>query len=135
MNTLTGPGRVLVFCYGIFALAATARASVQILSRWDEAPLAFALSAVAAVIYLIATFLLARNTPRTRCGAWIALSIEFAAVVGVGILSFVKPHLFPQPSVWSHLGQGYGYLPLVLPLLGMWWLRHEAGPPEVQANS
>jgi hypothetical protein len=26
--------------------------------------------------------------------------------------------------VWSGFGAGYGYVPLVLPFLGLWWLWH-----------
>ena len=60
------------------------------------------------------------------------MTVELAGVVGVGALSFVRPELFPEATVWSHLGEGYGYVPLVLPLLGLWWLartRPGAGAP------
>jgi len=30
---------------------------------------------------------------------------------------------FPDETVWSQLGAGYGYVPLVLPFVGLWWLR------------
>ena len=43
-------------------------------------------------------------------------------MLAVGTLSFVRPELFPDKTVWSHYGSGYGYLPLVLPVLGLWWL-------------
>ena len=33
--------------------------------------------------------------------------------------------LFNEATVWSHFGQGYGYIPLILPFLGLFWLlRH-----------
>jgi hypothetical protein len=41
---------VLVAVYAVFAVAATARAAVQIASRFGEAPVAYALSAFSAVV-------------------------------------------------------------------------------------
>ena len=41
----------------------------------------------------------------------------------VGLLSYLVPSAFPDKTVWSHFGSGYGYVPLVLPVLGLWWLR------------
>ncbi len=51
----SGWGRVLVFVYGVFAVAATGRSLVQLGTDADRAPLAYSLSLVAAVIYLVAT--------------------------------------------------------------------------------
>ena len=50
-----GVGRVLIAVYAVFAVAATARAAVQISSKFDEAPVAYSLSAVAALVYVVAT--------------------------------------------------------------------------------
>ena len=33
---------------------------------------------------------------------------------------------FPDKTVWSHFGQGYGFVPLLLPLVGLWWIRRTA---------
>ena len=60
-DTAQGPGRVLVAVYGIFALAAGARSTVQIATRFDDAPVAYALSAFAAAVYVLATLGLARD--------------------------------------------------------------------------
>jgi hypothetical protein len=30
---------------------------------------------------------------------------------------------FPDATVWSLYGDGYGYVPVVLPILGLLWLR------------
>ena len=30
---------------------------------------------------------------------------------------------FPDATVWSQYGLGYGFVPLVLPVVGLWWLR------------
>ncbi len=51
---ISGVGLVLVAVYGILALAATGRSTVQILTDFSEAPLAYALSALAAVVYILA---------------------------------------------------------------------------------
>ncbi len=121
--TSSGPGRALVAVYGILALAAGARSAVQILTDWQAAPLAYALSGVAAVVYLLATLALARGTGRWRAIAWAAVSTEMAGVLAVGTLSVVRSDLFAHATVWSGYGSGYGFVPLVLPVLGLWWLR------------
>lgn len=117
-----GAGRILILVYGIFAVAALARSSVQLIRDASEAPLAYGLSAVAAVIYVVAAVALAHNGRRMRKVAWAAVVIELAGVLTVGALSFARPELFPKATVWSHFGEGYGYVPLVLPVVGIWWL-------------
>jgi cytochrome bd-type quinol oxidase subunit 2 len=121
-RTNTGAGRVLVAIYGIFALAATARASVQLITRYEEAPLAYLLSAVAGLIYIVATITLARGTRTSRRVALVAIIIELVGVVTVGTLSIVDPAAFPRATVWSVYGIGYGFVPLLLPILGLAWL-------------
>lgn len=115
----TGPGRALVAVYGVFALAAGARAAVQIATRFDQAPLAYLLSAFASVVYIVLTVALARGSRRlalTACG------IELAGVLVVGTLSMLDPEAFPRATVWSGYGSGYVFIPLVLPVLGLYWL-------------
>ncbi|MET9275331.1 hypothetical protein [Kribbella sp. NPDC003557] len=121
--TKHGPGRILIAVYGVFALAATARAGVQIATKFDEAPIAYLLSAVAAVIYCAATFALARATAVSRKVATAAIAIELAGVLAIGAFSYAVPDDFPDATVWSHFGQGYGFVPLLLPVLGLLWLR------------
>jgi cytochrome bd-type quinol oxidase subunit 2 len=121
--TRHGPGRILIAVYGVFALAATARAGVQIATKFSDAPIAYILSAVAAVIYCAATFALAKATAVSRRVATVAIAIELVGVVGVGAFSYAVPKDFPDATVWSHFGQGYGFVPLVLPVLGLLWLR------------
>ncbi|WP_433163234.1 hypothetical protein [Kribbella sp. CA-247076] len=122
-ETRHGPGRILILVYGVFALAATARAGVQIATQFDQAPLAYVLSAVAAVIYCAATFALAKATKVSRRVATIAILVELIGVITIGALSYAVPEQFPDATVWSHFGQGYGFVPLVLPVLGLLWLR------------
>lgn len=121
--TKHGPGRILIAVYGVFALAATARAGVQIATKFDEAPIAYLLSAVAAVIYCAATFALAKATRVSRKVATAAIAIELIGVVAIGAFSYAVPDDFPDATVWSHFGQGYGFVPLLLPVLGLLWLR------------
>jgi hypothetical protein len=126
----TGLGRVLLLVYGIFALSAGARAGVQIATRFDEAPLAYLLSALAAAVYLTATVGLAVGGPRGRLIALVSCSFELIGVLVVGTLSITDAVAFPDDTVWSHYGSGYGYVPLVLPFIGLWWLhRHRPASP------
>ena len=118
----SGPGRVLVAVYAVFAIAATARATVQLLSRYAEAPTAYVLSAVAAVIYIVATITLGLGTRASRRVALVAISVELLGVLVVGTLSLVDPAAFPRATVWSTFGMGYAFIPLVLPVLGLIWL-------------
>ena len=124
---LRGPGRLLVSVYAVFALAATARATVQLVRDAAEAPLAYGLSALAAVVYVVATVALARTGSRSRAVAWAAVSVELIGVVTVGLASIIEPAAFPRATVWSGFGAGYGYVPLVLPVLGVLYLRR-SGP-------
>lgn len=120
--TNTGPGRILVAVYGLFAIAACSRAGVQLATRFHEAPLAYLLSAVAGVVYLVATFTLAQGSQTSRRLALVAILIELVGVLTVGTASLVDPAAFPRATVWSSYGIGYGFVPLVLPFLGLFWL-------------
>jgi cytochrome bd-type quinol oxidase subunit 2 len=124
--TRHGPGRILILVYGVFALAATARAGVQIATQFEQAPIAYVLSAVAAVIYIAATFALAKATKVSRRVATVAIAVELVGVIAIGAFSYAVPEDFPDATVWSHFGQGYGFVPLVLPILGLLWLRRTA---------
>jgi hypothetical protein len=120
--TNTGPGRILVAVYGVFALAACSRATVQLATKFTEAPLAYVLSAVAGVIYVVATVTLARGTQTSRRVALAAILIEAVGVLAVGTASLLDPAAFPSATVWSTYGIGYGFVPLVLPFVGLAWL-------------
>lgn len=119
----SGPGRLLIAVYGVFALAATARAGYQIATKFGEAPVAYLLSAVAAVVYIVATVSLARPGARAYRVSVVAVATELIGVVTVGLLSIVDAQAFPSETVWSAFGRGYGFVPLVLPVLGLLWLR------------
>ncbi|WP_433558226.1 hypothetical protein ACQPWY_06245 [Pseudonocardia xinjiangensis] len=122
--TSSGPGRVLIAVYGVFALSATARALVQIATKFQEAPLAFLLSLVAGIVYILATIGLNGRGPGARRLAWAAVGFELGGVLIVGTLTVLDAADFPDDTVWSVYGRGYGFVPLVLPFIGLWWLRH-----------
>jgi hypothetical protein len=126
-STVSGPGRVLVALYGIFALAAGARAAVQLSTRFAEAPLAYLLSALAAVVYVVATVGLVRGGRSGRRTALVAITIELVGVLVVGTLSLADPAAFPDETVWSAYGRGYFFVPLALPVLGLLLLGSRAG--------
>jgi hypothetical protein len=132
--TRTGPGRVLIAVYAIFALSATARASVQLATRFHEAPLAYLLSAFSGVVYILATIGLASTRPWARRLAWTAVLIELVGVLVIGSLSVFDSTAFPRATVWSGYGAGYGWVPLVLPLLGLFWLYRTGRTGEEQAR-
>ena len=114
-----GFGRVLVFVYGIWALAATGRSTLQLSTEASKAPVPYGLSAVAAVVYILATFALA--TDRRRL-ALVTVGIELVGVLVVGLTSVLLARDYPDSTVWSQFGAGYGFVPLVLPIAGLWWL-------------
>lgn len=127
-HTGAGPGRVLVGVYTLFALSAGVRAGYQIANRFEEAPVAYLLSALAAAIYLVAAVGLARGGPTARRVALACCAVELAGVLVVGTASVLLPESFPHATVWSTYGIGYGFVPLALPVLGLLWLRRTARP-------
>jgi hypothetical protein len=131
----TGLGRLLLFVYGVFALSASARALVQILSKFAEARLAYLLSALAGLVYIAATVGLAIGGERGRRIALVSCSVELIGVLVVGTLSIADSVAFPDDTVWSDYGSGYGYVPLVLPFIGLWWIwRHRPRRDDVAAH-
>jgi hypothetical protein len=127
----SGAGRVLVAVYGTFALAAGARAGVQLGTKFAEAPIAYLLSAFAAVVYIVATVGLIRGGRGGRRTALVAISVELVGVLIVGTFTLADRAAFPDETVWSAYGRGYGFVPLVLPVLGLLLLRRtgRTSPP------
>ncbi|WP_394160008.1 hypothetical protein [Galactobacter valiniphilus] len=123
-----GLGRIIIAVYGVFALSAFARSLWQLVGSehgekiFPLAPVAIVFSMIAAVVYIVATISLALPKRRAWYVALVAVLVEIVGVLAVSILSYAEPQLFPKASVWSHFGQGYGYVPLVLPFVGLWWL-------------
>ncbi|MCU1526731.1 MAG: hypothetical protein JWP75_494 [Frondihabitans sp.] len=127
-----GIGRVLIAVYAILALAATGRSVFQIATQFQQAPLAYSLSGLSAVVYIMATIALIMPGRRWYTVAWATISFELAGVLFVGLMSILDPSVFvpsakyahsDHSTVWTYFGIGYGFVPLVLPVLGMLWLR------------
>lgn len=121
-NAGLGVGRLLIAVYAVFALSATARASYQLFREFDEAPVAYTLSLVSALTYILVTVALTKSGERWAKIARVTVWFELFGVLAVGTASLALPSLFNHPSVWSGFGIGYGFLPLVLPVLGLIWL-------------
>jgi hypothetical protein len=121
-ETRGGSGRILVTVYAVFAVSATSRSVVQLLTKYHEAPVAYVLSGVAGAVYIVATYGLASRRSWSWRLALAAVCIELTGVLVIGTSSVLDDSLFPDATVWSRYGSGYGYVPLVLPLFGLWWL-------------
>lgn len=121
-----GGARLLVVVYAIFAIAATSRSAVQLATRFDEAPLAYLLSALAALVYIVATIALSRGDRTSRRVARAALIFELSGVLIIGTASLLFSDAFPRATVWSTFGSGYLFIPFALPIIGLWWLRRSS---------
>ena len=116
------PRLALLVTYAILFLAAAGRSSVQLTTKASEAPLPYSLSAVAAVIYGVIAFALWRATPAWRTVALVGTAVELVGVLTVGTWGIVEPDIWPDETVWSGYGSGYGWIPLILPPLALWTL-------------
>lgn len=120
---VVGPSRVLALLYGFFTLAAGARSGVQIATKFADAPLAYVLSGVAAGIYgcgLTVMVLAERDQRWVRWLVRLCLT-ELTGVAAVGTASLIRPSAFPDQTVWSSFGEGYGFVPIALPILALLW--------------
>ncbi|MFD4376920.1 hypothetical protein [Streptomyces sp. NPDC058486] len=120
---VTGPGMLLLWLYGVMSVGAASRSVYEISAKFDEAPLAYTLSAVAAVVYVFITYTLVRGGETARRAALVCCAAELAGVLVVGTWTLVEPSAFPDSTVWSEFGYGYVFIPVLLPLSGIWWLR------------
>jgi hypothetical protein len=122
----SGPGRILIVFYFIMTIAALARSLFQLATGFSAAPLAILLSAVAGVIYLVATINLIRTGRTAYRIAFAAITFELIGVLVVGALSLILPSVFPfDYTVWWGFGVGYLLIPLALPILGLLFLRSQ----------
>lgn len=132
-EVMAGPGRVFTLLYGIFAVGATSRSAVQLLERASYAPVAYGLSAVSALIYVVGFVLLLRwGHPGSRRAMRVLCLVELSGVVVVGTLSLLRADLFPDASVWSDYGMGYLFLPAILPILVLRWLSRTRRAGEIR---
>ncbi|MFE1381149.1 hypothetical protein ACFW6S_19640 [Streptomyces sp. NPDC058740] len=118
-----GPGMLLVWLYGVMSVGAVSRSVYQIATEFDRAPLAYSLSAVAAVVYAFITYTLVRGGETARRAALVCCAAELVGVLTVGTWTLIEPSAFPDATVWSDYGYGYIFIPVLLPLTGIWWLR------------
>lgn len=121
----SGPHQVLLMVYALFTLAAGARSLVQIVTQWHVAPVAYVLSLAAAATYALGYVAISRAVQGKAGFAKRMLWIELGGVFVVGTLSLVHRAWFADASVWSDYGIGYGFVPVVLPVTGLWWLRRQ----------
>ncbi|MEU3839817.1 hypothetical protein AB0E88_07265 [Streptomyces sp. NPDC028635] len=120
---ISGPGMLLVWLYGVMVVGAVSRSVYQIATEFDRAPLAYSLSAVAGVVYGFITYSLVRGGERARRAALWCCAAELAGVLTVGTWTLVEPSAFPDATVWSDYGMGYIFIPVLLPLSAIYWLR------------
>lgn len=115
-------GQILAVSYPVLALSAGVRAVYQLFFKpgvTDKFPPA--LSALAALLYLLATLGFVVRKPWTWWLTVVILALETAGVLVVGTLSAVLPGLTGR-TVWHDYGVDYGFLPLIQPVLGLIWL-------------
>ncbi|MFG2877306.1 hypothetical protein ACGFYU_20325 [Streptomyces sp. NPDC048337] len=120
---VSGPGLLLVWLYGVMVVGAVSRSAFQISTEFDRAPLAYSLSAAAAVAYAFITYSLVRGGETARKAALACCAVELAGVLAVGTWTLVRPESFPDATVWGQFGMGYLFIPVILPITGMIWLR------------
>ncbi|PWI09261.1 hypothetical protein DIZ27_18430 [Streptomyces sp. NWU339] len=118
-----GPGLLLVWLYGVMVVGAVSRSAYQIATEFDRAPLAYSLSAIAGVVYGFITYTLVRGGETARRAALVCCAAELVGVLTVGTWTLVDPSAFPDATVWSDYGMGYLFIPVLLPLTAMYWLR------------
>ena len=123
--TRRGPGRILIAVYAVLAVAASARSLFELATKFSQAPIPYVLSAFAALVYVVITIALVRDTPGSRRVAAAGMVVELVGVLVVGAWSVVDPAAFPKSSVWFLFGRDYLLVPLVLPILGLWFLRRQ----------
>lgn len=119
----SGPGTLLVWLYGVMVVGAVSRSLYQIATEFDRAPLAYSLSAVAGVVYGFITYTLVRGGETARRAALVCCAAELVGVLTVGTWTLVEPSAFPDATVWSDYGMGYVFIPVLLPLSAIYWLR------------
>ncbi|MES9524208.1 hypothetical protein [Streptomyces capoamus] len=120
---ISGPGMLLVWFYGVMVVGAVSRSAYQIGTEFDRAPLAYVLSAVAGVVYGFITYTLVRGGETARRAALVCCAAELAGVLLVGTWTLVDRSAFPDSTVWSYYGAGYVFIPVLLPVSAMYWLR------------
>jgi hypothetical protein len=81
---------------------------------------------VAGVVYGFITYSLVRGGETARRIALACCVAELVGVLTVGTWTLVEPSAFPDATVWSDFGMGYLFIPVLLPLSAIYWLRKGA---------
>ena len=110
---------VLIVVYSILGLAAAGRATVQIMEKFSEAPVAYTLSALSAALYVLIAVALWRGWETV---VLVGSSVELAGVLIVGTLGVVDSGLWPDETVWTGYGSGYGWVPVLLPIAALFFV-------------
>lgn len=117
-------GVILAISYPVLAISTGFRALYQLFFKEGVTNyLAPALTAVAALLYLIATVGFAVQEKWAWRISVIALSLEMILVLVVGTLSIFYPEVIGR-TVWRYYGIDYAFFPLIQPFLGLLWLFH-----------
>ncbi len=114
---------LLVWFYGVMVVGAVSRSAYQIATEFGRAPLASSLSAAAGVVYGFITYTLVRGGETARRAAFVCCAAELVGVLVVGTWTLVEPSAFPDATVWSECGMGYVFIPVLLPVSALYWLR------------
>ena len=118
-------GVILAVSYPVLALSTGFRAVFRLFFKegvTEYGPPAMSL--VAALSYLIATFGIVYRERWGKRAWWLSVGVlgfETLCTLVVGTLSLIYPDLIGR-TVWRHFGADYGYFPLFQPLLGLAWL-------------
>ncbi|MES5822292.1 hypothetical protein [Streptomyces sp. RG80] len=120
---VSGPGTLLVWLYGVMVVGAVSRSVYQIATEFDRAPLAYSLSALAGLVYGFITYTLVRGGETARKAALVCCAAELVGVLTVGTWTLLDHSAFPDATVWSDYGMGYVFIPVLLPLSAIYWLR------------
>jgi hypothetical protein len=106
----------LVLAYAVLGLAATGRSSIQIATKFSDAPLPYLVSAVSALLYIVIAVALWRRWSGVALWGTVA---ELLGVLTVGTLGYAAADLWPDETVWTGFGSAYGWVPLLLPIVAI----------------
>jgi hypothetical protein len=111
----------LTAVYALWAVAALSRALYQYLVRQPETLAPTHISAFVGALYVVILVGLHRRSPRAWYTTLALLVVELGGVLVVGAIDIIwRP--FAYATVWSGFGAGYLYIPLALPIVGLWWM-------------
>jgi hypothetical protein len=77
-------------------------------------------------VYGFITYSLVRGGETARKAALVCCAAELVGVLTVGTWTLIEPSAFPDATVWSDYGMGYVFIPVLLPLSALYWLRKAA---------